>query len=350
VAFDSQKESLSIKIDKLREAIDGNNPEEVNTYAYQVFTDALAMTGDKSPMEMAVKAVYDVILQKQVKDQEIPGIVSSDKNFNKLREDIGSICEFMLALANGDLSQRLATKGYLAGVLKMFQSHLRNLTWQTQMVSRGDFTQRVHFMGEFAKSFNLMVEQLDQARKAQAESEEKYRLLAITDPLTGLPNRRHFFDVATAEFTRARRYEKPLSIIMTDIDHFKKINDNHGHQIGDLVIQLVAERLKKALRETDVSGRYGGEEFVALLPETSVRDAQAVAERVRESIENIGIDADGSLINITSSFGVSEYDGANYKHQTIEEVIDDADKALYKAKNDGRNRVVVFNGSTTMKS
>jgi len=339
---DSAKESLAIKIDKFREAINNDSYEEINTYAHQIFADSLIMTGNKSPMEQAVKAIYDVILQKHVNEHDIPAIVSGDKNFRKLHEDIGNICEFILALANGDLSRRLATKGYLAGVLKMFQSHLRNLTWQTQMVSRGDFTQRVQFMGEFAKSFNLMVEQLDQARKAQAESEEKYRKLAITDPLTGLPNRRYFFDVATSEFARAKRYQKPLSILMADIDYFKKVNDLYGHQMGDLILQLVADRLKTVLRETDLPGRYGGEEFIALLPEASISDAVAVAERIRETIENIGIDADGRLISITASFGVSEYDGAADTYKTIEEIINDADKALYKAKNDGRNRVVVY--------
>ena len=341
MASDSEKDSLVIKLDKLRDAIGNDDYEKVNEYAYQVFTDSLAMTDGKSPIELTIKAIYDIINLNQTIEQEIPGIVSNDKYFHKLRKDVRNICDFVIALANGDLSYNLSIKGYLAGTLKMLQSRLKHLAWQTQMVSRGDFTQRVQFMGEFADSFNLMTKQLDQTHKEQAESEKKYRLLAITDPLTGLSNRRHFFEVAFVEFDRSKRYSKPISVIMMDVDHFKKINDNYGHQVGDIIIKSVADRLKTALRGTDIPARYGGEEFIVLLPETAKSDAQAVAERIRENIQSKAIDADGNLMIITASFGVSDYDGA-IGYQTLEEVINSADKALYSAKNSGRNRVIVF--------
>jgi diguanylate cyclase (GGDEF)-like protein len=352
VGSDSSKESLVANINKLMEAVESGRNEDMNALAFDVFSESLALTGGDSPLESVVKSVSDIFHVKNTGENGIPGIVSGDKNYLKLREDITSISDFLHALANGDLSQRLMAKGYLASVLKMFQSHLKQLTWQTQMVSRGDFSQRVNFMGEFATSFNLMIEQLDEARRKQAESEEKYRLLAITDPLTGLPNRRHFFETVTNEFARSKRYSKNLAIIMMDIDHFKNINDSYGHHAGDVVLQAVAQQLMHGLRETDLPGRYGGEEFIALLPETCVAEAQMVAERIRENIQNTTIEAEENHINVTASFGVSgfdgmvdkyeTYDGTVDKYQTIEEVIDDADKALYQAKESGRNKVILF--------
>jgi len=336
----SAKESLIGKIDKLKEALGGDDPKEVGECALQVFSESMEMAGCASPTEAIVRAIYDIILFKEPKE-DVPDIVSGSGQYGRLKEDVGGICDFLLAMANGDLSKHLAVKGYLAGVLKMFQSHLRQLAWQARMVSRGDFTQRVNFMGEFSDSFNLMVEQLDLAKKRQAESEENYRLLAVTDSLTGLPNRRHFFEAASSEFARAKRYNKTFSIIMMDIDHFKKINDEYGHHAGDIVIQTVAQHLQKAMRGADILGRYGGEEFVALLPETTAREAHAVAERIRGGIQVSGVQTSAISIKVTASFGVSCFDSSIDRFLDIKEVIDRADKALYEAKHSGRNRVAV---------
>ena len=341
MASDSVTESLIAEIDKLREAVAKERYQGLSALAHRVYTGVAMLLGEKPPTAQVVSAIYDLLLYKESKSG-VPDIVANDGSFLKLREDVSSICSFLLNLANGDLSQQLPAKGYLAGVLKTFQSRLRHLTWQTEMVSRGDFTQRVTFMGEFAASFNLMIDQLDQARREQAESQERYRLLAITDPLTGLPNRRHFFEVAASEFSRAKRYNSTVSVIMMDIDNFKNINDKHGHYVGDLVIQAVADQLKAALRDTDMPGRYGGEEFIALLPETSKPEAKAVAERLREELEARKIVADSNRINVTASFGVSSYDGGVDDYYSIDEVIDDADKALYQAKHLGRNLVVAY--------
>ena len=149
-------------------------------------------------------------------------------------------------------------------------------------------------------------------------------------------------EMAYNEFARSKRYDKPVSIIMMDIDHFKKVNDNYGHLLGDTVLQAVAEQIKVTLRETDLPGRYGGEEFIALLPETAIDEAQLVAERVREAVQGHDICADDYHIRVTSSFGVSCAACNEGKFKPVEVVIDDADKALYKAKSAGRNRVVVL--------
>ncbi len=184
---------------------------------------------------------------------------------------------------------------------------------------------------------------------------EETRRLATIDSLTGLLNRRHFMELARHEFQRASRYKKHLSIMMLDIDHFKRINDSYGHLIGDQVLQKVALLCQENLRSADISGRYGGEEFVFLLPETSLKrpadttietkdldplPAQTVAERLRQKIAETSITTEFGILSVTVSLGIAEYTPAI---TDIEKVIDLADRALLQAKSQGRNRVVTWN-------
>jgi len=164
--------------------------------------------------------------------------------------------------------------------------------------------------------------------------------LSITDALTGIANRRHFEWRLSEEIERARRYKYPLSMLMLDLDHFKQVNDSYGHQIGDIVLQQVAQRLRRILRRTDFLARYGGEEFIALAPQTPADRALILAERLRQVIAESPIPvADNLQIHITISIGVAVFpDHA----QNESELIGAADAALYKAKQTGRNRVCMF--------
>ena len=169
--------------------------------------------------------------------------------------------------------------------------------------------------------------------------------LANTDALTGLLNRRAFMERIGVEMLRAQRQKNPLSLIMTDIDHFKRVNDTHGHQVGDLVLQRFAGQLTTFARPYDFVGRYGGEEFVVCLPGTDGRQAGPVAERMRRQIEDMEImlpDGSGS-IRITASFGTAPYSIESGEH--IDLLIKKADNALYLAKKEGRNRVCVGDGN-----
>jgi len=168
-------------------------------------------------------------------------------------------------------------------------------------------------------------------------AEEKYKRLAITDPLTNLYNRRHFFDKASEETIRSERYNRPLSIIMIDADHFKDINDKYGHQAGDHVLTVIAERLVNNLRPSDVPARFGGEEFCLLMPETDIEHALQVAERLRKSISDTPIEYNNNQITLTCSFGVTE---KNEDDTDISNLISRADNALYNAKSDGRNTII----------
>ena len=165
---------------------------------------------------------------------------------------------------------------------------------------------------------------------------EEVHRLAITDPLTGLFNRRYFFDAARREFERARRYKTPLAIILIDLDHFKGVNDTYGHIAGDHVLVTVSSRCKQSLRDVDVPARYGGEEFIFLLPETDLSGAHLLAERLRERIKEQVIETGNLRIAVTASLGVAELDNTCIDLNTL---VQHADQALYATKRTDRGSI-----------
>jgi diguanylate cyclase (GGDEF)-like protein/PAS domain S-box-containing protein len=165
--------------------------------------------------------------------------------------------------------------------------------------------------------------------------EQELRRLSATDPLTGLYNRRHLAEALAKELDRARRHQLPLSLLMCDVDHFKQFNDRHGHECGDQVLQMVAQHLSAALRTHDLPCRYGGEEFVAVLPSTSQSGAYSVAERLRRDIAV----TETNGLHVTVSIGVASFPWV--AAGSPQALIEAADRALYDAKEAGRNRVRV---------
>jgi diguanylate cyclase (GGDEF)-like protein len=162
--------------------------------------------------------------------------------------------------------------------------------------------------------------------------------LARTDALTSVYNRTGFFEMGRREVERARRFKHPLSVIMLDVDLFKDINDTFGHENGDQVLRVIAERISASIREIDIFGRYGGDEFIILLPESDLQNASTVAERLRNCIESTPIQVGKDQIPVTISLGVAM---ATEKTSSLAELIDQADAAMYQAKQSGRNRVAV---------
>jgi diguanylate cyclase (GGDEF)-like protein len=160
--------------------------------------------------------------------------------------------------------------------------------------------------------------------------------MASHDPLTGLLNRHAVVEAADREMARSVRHGYPLSVLLLDIDHFKQVNDTHGHDAGDAVLRTFAATVLGALRRDDVLGRYGGEEFLALLPNSGREAALAVAERIRAAVGAMTVDHGGHTIAVTVSIGVAEVAGGDgaWSH-----VMQAADTALYAAKRGGRNRV-----------
>lgn len=184
----------------------------------------------------------------------------------------------------------------------------------------------------------------EQMRKIVEMQRDELERLAHTDSLTGVINRRHFLELAEQELERAHRHGDALSILMIDIDHFKRINDQYGHQTGDIALQRLTSWCLAVLRSFDVFGRLGGEEFVALLPRSDAVGAREVAERLRLTVEAAEIVLDDSLrIRFTISVGVTTLSAVpDGKRKTIETLLNQADQALYQAKNAGRNRVCVY--------
>ncbi|MDP9127985.1 MAG: GGDEF domain-containing protein, partial [Pseudomonadota bacterium] len=170
------------------------------------------------------------------------------------------------------------------------------------------------------------------------DMEAKLFSQATTDELTDISNRRHFFSLAERELGRAQRFGRPLSILMIDIDHFKKINDTHGHAVGDEVLKAFVQRALESLRQSDIIGRLGGEEFAVVMPETARAAAEAAAERLRVHVAERPLIAEREAIITTVSIGVATF---MTEDKSIDRFLDRADQALYRAKHDGRNRVRV---------
>ena len=182
----------------------------------------------------------------------------------------------------------------------------------------------------------LMVVGMALALGRLATAERKLMLRALTDPLTGVFNRRTFLEMSSKEEARARRRGTLTSVLMMDIDHFKRVNDTYGHGVGDQVIKMLAEVATKGLRPTDILARYGGEEFVVTLPETDGEVAGRVAERLRASLAQAIVKADGvGDVSFTVSIGIATFATG----VPLAKAMERADQALYRAKEGGRNRV-----------
>lgn len=183
------------------------------------------------------------------------------------------------------------------------------------------------------KTFNGNLELAYDLQQAKMSAED----MARTDALTGLNNRRAFFDKARLLFDYCKSNQQPVSALMLDVDHFKSINDSFGHACGDMALSSLAQLLKNNLRESDVLCRFGGEEFAVLLPNTRVSEAEEVANHLKRTMMNSTIVlAQENLLSLTASFGVTDFG------ETLEDLLSHADKAMYTAKNGGRNHVVKY--------
>jgi len=177
---------------------------------------------------------------------------------------------------------------------------------------------------------------IEKANRHELDTLKFFEELSLIDELTNIANRRRINELLNIEYQRAERYQSVFSIVMFDIDHFKKINDTYGHLVGDEVLKDLAKLVKQSIRKTEMVGRWGGEEFILILTETDQNAAFAVAEKIRHTIANSNFN--GLKETLTCSFGITEFN----PNTSLEEMVEQADKALYQAKNSGRNQVIVF--------
>lgn len=241
---------------------------------------------------------------------------------------------------------RFFTPGEMFGEMALLENQPRSTSARAEVPSvvlgleKACFERLMNDFPEFSESLSSTLssrlryttELIRELRKAL----EEIRWLSITDGLTGLYNRRHFFEEAEKEVERAQRYRRPVAAIMLDVDFFKRVNDTHGHAAGDEVLRKIATCCRSEVRELDILGRYGGEEFAILLTESDIEQACQVAERLRARIEAFPFDVKGVSLGLTASLGVAELKDA----ESVESLLDQADQALYIAKQEGRNRVV----------
>ncbi|HOF14786.1 MAG TPA: GGDEF domain-containing protein [Spirochaetota bacterium] len=224
--------------------------------------------------------------------------------------------------------------------LKETAIKLSHLLEQFKMKSDAVMKEKDTIVHELTESKKLLEKYSTNLEEMVEQRTEILKWLSITDPLTGLYNRRYFIEQIELEFKRSKRYSRDLSLMMLDIDHFKLVNDNYGHQIGDIVLRKISSVIINLLRDSDLAFRYGGEEFMIILPETKSEDAINVAERMKQEIMNTQHNYSSINFTVTASFGIVSIKDMIDKFETIDDIIKKVDDNLYKAKNSGRNTII----------
>ncbi len=228
-----------------------------------------------------------------------------------------------------EIAQNLAVPGDKLAVqyLELAKEYGKLLKQSVKMTHIGDSNQRKLFQAK---------EQIEKQKQELSIAYEKLEQIARTDPLTGLSNRRDFLERFENERNRFERNGRPFSIVLCDIDHFKVFNDRYGHDCGDFVLVAISGILRKTVRKQDVVGRWGGEEFILLLPESPLEGGKVVADVIREKVAEGIHSFNNQELSVTMTLGVSEFSSTD----NIDTCVKRADEALYKGKESGRNRVV----------
>jgi len=260
---------------------------------------------------------------------------------NRFLEQYRAFANAMFAVARGDVDGDVPNcRLHVCQSLKNLQANLRHLAWKTQQVANGDYSQHVDFMGSFSRNFNLLVDTLSKNREELHRQNEELQIAARTDPLTGLANRRALDEDIQRRFSECQRSGAPLSVMLLDVDHFKDFNDAHGHRAGDEALRVIAGAVRTAMRHIDVVTRYGGEEFLVILPDTPIDWATAAAERARQAVRETVFRFDGKAFSLTVSIGVAQF---TFNEQ-VARMLQRVDHALYAAKTAGRDRTYWHDG------
>lgn len=297
----------------------------ISIYLYDYANNELLLQGHNHPHEIetrvAVRRNGDTLMELAVRKREILHVIDLDEFERRIGRPLsrpfaanyGTRSCVIVPLLAGDEKSR-----HITGVINFadktdgeFFDEVNDLPLIRQVTN---------FLGVVLRNCRLFAEIQEQARQ---------------DGLTRLANYRAFHEALQAEVGRARRYRRPLSIIMLDVDDFKRINDEHGHQAGDAVLEHLAKLIKKSIRREDLPARYGGDEIVIVLPETVLAGALCVAHRMRELVRTTPLQLHSKTIPVTLSIGIAEFK----PEMTLSEFIHAADAALYEAKHKGKDRI-----------
>ena len=282
---------------------------------------------DRKRNEIVIVAVHNRCNRKGVRiplGQDLLGVVAQNRE-PAVRHGFGA-GESFSSVHHSDrwqsvMAAPLIAGGNLVGVLMIVESNRSHkFTWAD-----------LNLFTMFAQQAAMTIRNTRLLETARKKAE--------TDSLTGLFNHRHFFEAAAHELNRAIRYRHPLSALMFDIDHFKSVNDTYGHTSGDRVLIAISNLCRQLFRNIDLIGRYGGEEFVVLLPETPVHIAREVAERLRKAVAETVISCNSQYLSVTISVGIAPLSSGT---ETTNSLIEKADQALYRSKHLGRNRITVW--------
>ncbi|MBF0241290.1 MAG: GGDEF domain-containing protein [Desulfamplus sp.] len=295
----------------------------IQQYIYNVGADREKITAFVTEIVKRILQIEAGITNSY--EQSSVNAQSNEEFGNLLNREIGDLKNSV------DVSERLEDlKNHVSQTLASIETALKEKTAKDKAVKMMSEKSRTDFQTGFSK----LKKELDQAIKHSKDLETKLN----QDPLTKAYNRRAYIKRITNEMERFLRYKTIFSILVIDIDFFKKVNDTYGHAIGDKCLQEITRRTTPVLRTNDMLARYGGEEFVVIMPETSSQGAFIVAEKIRKSIEKIEFIYKTDTIRMTVSIGVSEVKDGDKSHEIV---FERADTALYRAKNEGRNRVVI---------
>ncbi|MGE4418464.1 MAG: diguanylate cyclase [Sulfurimonas sp.] len=262
-----------------------------------------------------------------------------EKNFSSLYDNTN----FIFLKGNEIFFIWFLTSSFIIFLVHRDIKHrIKSIVESSKEIAKGDvdFEKRLctvsyDELGEIVRSINIFINKLHKSHVQLSLAKKELDTLYITDRLTNVYNRVKIDEIIDMELKKQKRYDYVFSIILIDIDYFKLVNDTHGHLLGDLVLKEFAAILKENIRDTDFVGRWGGEEFIIVCPQTDEKGALALAEHLRNSIEASSFTA---VEKKTASFGISTCQ----KNDDIASIIDNADKALYRAKNNGRNQVVYY--------
>lgn len=301
-------------------------PHKINDLSYQCLTtvldglDALVYVSDMQSHELLYVNKYG----RDIWGSDIQGKIC----WQVLQKDQDGPCSFCT-------NKKLLKKDGAAGDVYVweFQNTLNERWYQCRDQAITWIDGRTVRM-EIATDITTLKNSEQKLLLAKTLAEER----ASQDELTSLNNRRAFFELGKQLFKQAKRYQQHVSVMMIDIDHFKNINDNHGHTVGDSVLKSIAGLLQKTIREVDILARIGGEEFAIILPQTGIEEASKLAERIRQCIEAESIKHDQLQINITASFGIA---ACTVEGDDLDKMLTKADDALYIAKKKGRNQVKI---------
>lgn len=279
-----------------------------------------------------------------------PDGLAHDEAASQLRDALVQIRAFVRCLAEGDVTEELDVRGPIAGSLKSLCSSLKHMTWQAKEIAAGDLSQRIDFLGDFSVAFNEMAERLGivlselRTRECELSDTNVSLLVAQTelveqashDPLTRLLNRRSLAEQWAVEAARSNRLSETITVMVADLDSFKCINDQYGHEAGDTVLVSFARSLIQTLRASDIACRLGGDEFAMLLPGTTLDRGALVAERILCAFEHAALPCALTACAHTASIGLAEYPSHG---STLQAMLGAADAALYRAKGGGGNRI-----------